>query len=97
MNKDFPMELVTVYGSAHGAGKTQHTEELYKMLCDKVLEAMDVMARNHAIPKTIYLTPFAFNIILAHAKERPMFMGLDVRVADLKPGTLFYLGQEEDE
>lgn len=69
----------------------------YEELCVEIIDAMEELDNMRAVPKTIVLSPGAFNTAVKHSPKRPSFFGMLVEVETLPPGVEFILRQEESD
>lgn len=66
-------------------------------LCEKILQAMENMEDLRAVPKTIWLSPSAFNTLVDGSITRPHIFGLRVKVSDLPLWPYGFAITQEDE
>lgn len=69
----------------------------YDEVCESVLEAMDKMDKCGVVPHYIYFSPQAFNAVAKGNSNRPMFMGLEVRIGNFPFEQQFVISQGEME
>ena len=69
----------------------------YDEVCESVLEATDKMDKCGVVPRFIYFSPQAFNTVAKESPNRPMFMGLEVRIGNFPFEQQFVISQGEME